>query len=59
MRVTWIDGRTSVSVNFYDKGPGKSQISLQHGKLKNAREAEAKKKYWRARLVELKRVLEG
>lgn len=59
VRITWSDGTTHVEANFYAKGPAKCQVAVQHGKLKNARDAEAKKKFWAARLVELKTVLEG
>jgi hypothetical protein len=58
MRITWSDGATSVSLNFYPKGDEKSQVSLQHGKLKNAAEAEAKKAFWKKRLEVLKKTLE-
>lgn len=56
MRITWTDG-TSVSVNFYEAGPGKSKVSLQHGKLKDAKEAERRKSFWRDRLEAMKAVL--
>jgi uncharacterized protein YndB with AHSA1/START domain len=59
MRITWGDGRTHVNVTFTAKGTGKSQVSVQHGKLAGARDAERKKTYWRRQLVELKTLLEG
>lgn len=59
VRITWSDGKTHVEVNFWDKGPAKCQVAVQHRKLKNAKDAEAKKNFWAARLVELKDVLEG
>ena len=43
MRLDWSDGRTSLSVNFYAKGTGKSHVTLQHEKLPNARAAERMK----------------
>lgn len=58
MRITWPDA-TSVSVNFYAKGAGKTQVSAQHGKLKNAKVAEKTKRMWAARLESLKGLLEG
>jgi len=59
MRITWVDGTTNVDAGFYTKGDGKSQISVQHGKLKNAREAKHFKTYWSAQLGKLKEMLEG
>jgi len=58
LRITWIDGRTSIAVDFYAKGNGKSQVALNHGRLKNAKEAAAKKRYWAEQLDRLKNELE-
>lgn len=58
MRITWSDGTSSVSVNFYAKGDGRSQVAVQHGKLSSAKQAAAKKKYWADRLNRLKEMLE-
>lgn len=58
LRITWSDGQSSVNVNFYEKGAGKSQIAIQHEKLPNAKSAERLKKFWRARLGEMKVYLE-
>jgi hypothetical protein len=57
MRITWSDG-TSLSVNFYAKGAGKSQVAVQHGKLKDAQMAERVKADWAKRLEHLKGELE-
>jgi len=54
MRITWVDGTSSVEVNFYPKGNGKSQVAVQHGKLPDAKEAARKKAYWAERLNDLK-----
>ena len=54
MRMTWADGKTSVEVNFYAKGPDKSQVTVQHGKLPSATEGERMQAYWRAALEQLK-----
>jgi len=59
MRVGWSDGVTSLDVNFYPKGDKKCQVTVQHTKLKSAREAEQKKKYWAERLYRLKEMLEA
>ena len=59
MRITWVDGKSSVDAGFYAKGDGKSQISVQHGRLDSAREAARLKTYWAAQLGKLKEMLEG
>jgi uncharacterized protein YndB with AHSA1/START domain len=59
MRLTWVDGQGSVDVNFYSKGEGKTQVSVQHGKLADAKEAASKKVYWSKALGGLKDLLEG
>ena len=58
MRATWVDEETSLDVYFYDKGKDKSQVSVQHMKLRNSREAERMKKYWDTNLNKLKKYLE-
>jgi len=58
MRVTWPDGKTSLSVNFYPKGDGKSQIVVQHLKLASATEAKQKQAFWEKTLEKLKKTLE-
>ena len=59
MRVTWSDGKTSLNVSFYPKANKKSQVVVQHIKLKNAREAERAKKYWKQQLDSFKAFLEA
>jgi uncharacterized protein YndB with AHSA1/START domain len=61
MRLAWGKGpkESSVSVNFYAKGTGKSQVAVEHSKLPGAAEAEKSKEFWRKALEKLKRVLEG
>ncbi len=58
MRVTWGDG-TNVDVGFLDKGEQKSQVAVQHSRLKSAAAVARAKKYWTRQLVELKALLEG
>ena len=58
MRITWVDGKTSLSVNFYAKGHGKSQVAVQHGKLRDAKAAERMKTHWAKTLGRLQEVLE-
>jgi len=45
MRITWPD-RTSVVVGFERKGPAKSLVALQHGKLPDQAVATRVKQYW-------------
>ena len=58
MRVTWADGKTSLSVNFYAQGSAKSQVVVQHIKLPDAKAAERMKTYWTKILEGLKKTLE-
>lgn len=58
MRITWVDGETDVTVNFYSKGDGKSQVALQHSKLKDAAQSERMKTYWGEKLEALQGILE-
>jgi hypothetical protein len=58
MRVNWPDGKTLLSINFYPKGVGKSQIVVQHLKLANAIEAKQKQSYWSKALDKLKNLME-
>ena len=58
MRITWIDGASHVDANFYAKGPGKSLVQVEHGKLRSATEAKKWKQYWGRTLDKLKLTLE-
>ena len=53
LRITWVDGATSVDVAFYSKGPSKSQVVVQHSKLADRDDVEAKRTYWKAAFVRL------
>ncbi|GGK80661.1 hypothetical protein Ppa06_51590 [Planomonospora parontospora subsp. parontospora] len=53
------EGRAAVTVHLVAKGPDRTQISLQHGKLPDAGSAAAMKAFWRERVTVLKQVLEG
>lgn len=57
MRVLWPDG-TRVEINFYAKGPSKSQVALQHNRLKSEADVARMKKFWTAALGRLKTRLE-
>jgi hypothetical protein len=56
MRITWPD-RTSVEVGFTRRGPTKSQVALQHGKLPDRVASTRMKQYWAERLGALGDVL--
>lgn len=56
-RITWSDGETSLSVDFYVKGESKSQIVVQHLKLPDSRTAEKMKAYWGEALKKMSDVL--
>jgi hypothetical protein len=58
MRITWTDGNNGVSANFYAKGAGKSQVTVQHSKLPNGKVAEQMKTYWAEKLAAMKEALE-
>jgi len=49
MRMTWPDG-TDVQVVFTAKGPAKSQVAIQHGRLPGKSAAERVRAEWGARL---------
>jgi uncharacterized protein YndB with AHSA1/START domain len=61
LRITWdpAGAASTISADFYVKGPGKSSVSLSHGKLASAAEARRMKAFWAARLAALKAVLES
>jgi hypothetical protein len=58
LRITWVDG-TNVDVNLYAKGDAKSQVTLQHSKLRDADEVAAAKSYWSEALERLRLLLES
>jgi hypothetical protein len=58
MRITWPD-RTSLEIFFMSKGPGKSQVAVQHGKLPDGDSAARVKQYWTERLSDLEQMLTG
>lgn len=58
MRVSWKDGKTSLEINFYPKGDGKSQVVVQHSKLPDAKAAAKMKTFWGQALDRLREVLE-
>jgi len=57
LRITWIDGKTSLDVSFYPKGE-KVQVSLNHSKLPDSNKAEEMKTYWALQLEHLANYLQ-
>lgn len=57
IRILWPDG-TTLSVNFWPKGPLKCQVVPQHGKLATPEAAEKMKGYWADKLELLRAYLE-
>ena len=58
IRMTWTVGDSSVDVGFFAKGADKSQVQVEHGKLKNAAAVARQKKFWSDALERLKALLE-
>ena len=58
VRIKWGDGVGRVSVLFYPKGE-KNQLTVQHGRLPNARAAERAQAYWKMRLGKLEAFVAG
>ncbi len=59
LRITWVDGKTSVEVNFSARGAGKSQVAVEHNKLASLRQAEQMKALWAGALNRLQTYLEA
>jgi len=57
IRILWADG-TTLSVNFWPKGPLKCQVVPQHAKLPTPESAEQMKAYWAEKLESLRAHLE-
>jgi uncharacterized protein YndB with AHSA1/START domain len=58
LRITWPDGATHLDVELYPKGGAKTQVTIQHSKLPNAKAVEQKKAFWAEALGRLKAQLE-
>lgn len=57
IRILWPDG-TTLSVNFWPKGPLKCSVVPQHGKLATPEAADRMKAYWGEKLESLRSYLE-
>ncbi|QQS37545.1 MAG: DUF4287 domain-containing protein [Ignavibacteriales bacterium] len=54
IRISWLKDATNLEVNFYSKGKDKSQVMLEHNKIKNETLAAKQKKFWKEKLEQLK-----
>lgn len=52
-------GKSRLSVGFMGKGPTKTQVAVDHGKLASSRESAKMKSYWFAALNRLQEMLEA
>jgi uncharacterized protein YndB with AHSA1/START domain len=59
LRILWGDGQSRLDVMFYAKGKGKSQVSVDHRRLADAKNAARMKAYWSQALDRLKASLEA
>ncbi len=53
LRTTWIDGKSSLEIFFSPKGATRTQVVVQHSKLKSAAASERMKRYWAEQLQRL------
>lgn len=58
LRITWSQDSTNVTVNFYSKHEYKTQIVVQHSKLRDGELAEEKKSFWKEALGRLATALQ-
>lgn len=59
IRIEWDNGKSNVEVRFNPKGEAKTQLTVDHMKLPDAKSAEKMKAYWAEALEALRSVLEG
>jgi hypothetical protein len=59
IRAKWDAGKSRVSILFYNKGPQKSQVTVDHMKLANSKASEQMKSYWFEALNRAQKLLEG
>jgi hypothetical protein len=57
-RITWSNGETGLSVDFYSKGKDKSQVVVQHLRISDSIKAAELKEFWGIALEKLKSFLE-
>jgi hypothetical protein len=56
-RAKWDGGKSRLSVGFYAKGPGKSQVAVDHERLADSKECARIKEYWSGALDRLQATL--
>jgi uncharacterized protein YndB with AHSA1/START domain len=59
LRMTWRRNGSPVAVSFQSRGPGKSQVAVEHARLRSAASARTQKAFWSAALDRLKALLES
>ena len=57
-RAAWDGNKSRINVGFYAKGADRSQVALDHEKLRSAAECVKMKKYWHAAFTRLETHLE-
>ena len=58
LRVTWIDGKSSLEISFSSKDDNKGVVVVQHSKLPDAKASAKMKTYWGKALDRLRETLE-
>ncbi len=58
MRLAWSDGKSSVEWRFYAKGEAKSQFTVDHNKLPDAKAVAKMKAYWAEAIGRLQKMLD-
>jgi hypothetical protein len=59
LRITWVDGASSVVVHLWPKTGSRTQVRLQHSKLEDAAAVQRMKEYWGDQLERLREMLES
>ena len=57
IRARWGRGVSRIDVDFCEKGPSKSQVTLQHNKIETSDAAEQMKAYWAKKISALEALL--
>jgi hypothetical protein len=57
IRARWGRGVSRIDVDFYDKGSGKSQVTVQHNRIESSDAAEQMKAYWAKKIRALEALL--
>ena len=58
IRAQWEDGKSRLSVDFYPKDKGKTQVVVQHSRLDSLETAEKMQTFWKNQLSKLDGLLE-